>query len=68
MAKIIAISVRIGRTISLGNYEFLRIDVEEEIEVARGEDVEVIQHEVRASLHDKLDYLAKEELAAIRGE
>ncbi len=63
--RVISTSVRLGRTISLGNYEFLRLDIEETFALKENESVSNVQEEARHDLHIKLKALAKEELAAI---
>lgn len=58
--KVKSVTVSMGVTVNLGNYESFRMDVSEEIEIYEGEDPEEAYASARDNLRKKIkDYTGK---------
>lgn len=62
MPRTTEIQVGVGKTVNMGNYESLRIDVWERITLDEGEDVVDECHKARIKLSQRVDQMVKKEV------
>ncbi len=62
MPKITEVQVGVGKTVNLGNYESLRIDVWERVTLEPGDDAVDVCHTVRERLSGRVDQMVKKEI------
>ena len=62
MPKTIEVQVGVGKTVNLGNYESLRIDVWERVTLEEGDEVPRVCEDARIRLNARCDSMVKREI------
>lgn len=67
-SRVIETEVSVGRTINMGNYESLRMDIRRRVTVPEGTYAHVFEYDLREEMHKELNDLIANEIQDINND